>query len=944
LVTALAVDEMEGRGVGTEGLVRARNLLVTAMGTFLDQGAPGFLQSFEVSIGVVLGEQNDLNWQIASDESPVNGVLRDDFVPLGFSESGTFDGPVTFVGYGISAEEIGYDDYEGLDVNGRVVLAMRFEPGERDDDSPFNGRRPSRWSELRLKASVARHAGAAALVIVAPPSDDSEEPDVLPTLRLLGPTSSAGIPVIQITRATADRWLASNQLTLSDLQSEIDSDYRPRSIPLDGLTVGGSVALTTQTAAVDNVLGILPGVGHLAHETIVVGAHYDHLGFGGHGSLAPDSQEIHNGADDNASGVAAMMCSARELQGALEGETTPRRTLLVAAFTAEEIGLGGSGYYVENPLRSLETTRAMVNLDMVGRIEDGRLAAEGAESALEWREWITPLAERVDLELDLSGDGYGPSDQMSFYQEGIPVVHFFSGAHDDYHKPSDDVEHLNMEGGDQVGRLLTGLLEQLLTQEAVPTYQEPSSIHAMQGDSRGYGAYLGTIPDYTAMSDSSGGVLLSDVRPDGPADRAGVTGGDRIVQMGDWTIENLYDMTYALQDYRPGDIIRVDVMREGARVELTATLGSRGHSTEPSPHSDSDANPHTGEASSLPTESTTQPSSLPSWSPTAGTPADHLLDSHETRLSDLRQLTFEGENAEGYFSPDGRHLIYQSTTSEEGGCDQQYLLDLSTGETQLLSSGLGRTTCGYFSYPVGDRQIYATTEHVSSECPPPPDHSQGYVWPLFDFDLVWQDGVDSEPVPFLTSPGYDAEATVCPVDGRVVFTSTRNGDLDLYIANADGTGLEQVTDTLGYDGGAFFTADCSGLVWRSSRPEGDDVADYQRLLEQNLVRPSSLEVFWRDLASGETQQLTDNGAANFGPFPAPDNSGLLFASNLGDSPREFEIWWVSREGGEPERITYSEQFDGFPVISPDGQWLVFASNRGALNHQTNLFIARWSAP
>jgi len=321
-----------------------------------------------------------------------------------------------------------------------------------------------------------------------------------------------------------------------------------------------------------------------------------------------------------------------------------------------------------------------------------------------------------------------------------------------------------------------------------------------------------------------------------------------------------------------------------------------------------------------------------------------LLDSHETRLSDLRQLTFEGENAEGYFSPDGRHLIYQSTTSEEGGCDQQYLLDLSTGETQLLSSGLGRTTCGYFSYPVGDRQIYATTEHVSSECPPPPDHSQGYVWPLFDFDLVWQDGVDSEPVPFLTSPGYDAEATVCPVDGRVVFTSTRNGDLDLYIANADGTGLEQVTDTLGYDGGAFFTADCSGLVWRSSRPEGDDVADYQRLLEQNLVRPSSLEVFWRDLASGETQQLTDNGAANFGPFPAPDNSGLLFASNLGDSPREFEIWWVSREGGEPERITYSEQFDGFPVISPDGQWLVFASNRGALNHQTNLFIARWAAP
>ena len=942
LVTALAGDDMEGRGVGTEGLVRSRDFLVNEMRTILNQVSPGFLQSFEVSIGVSLGDENRLDWQMGPEERVVEGALTEDFIPLGFSDSAPFSGPVTFVGYGITADEIGYDDYENIDVTGHVVLAFRFEPGERDDESPFNGRRPSRWSELRLKASVARHAGAAALIVVSPPSDDSEEPDSLPSLRLLGPTSSAGIPVVQITRAAADRWLAGNELTLEELQAAIDSDYQPRSVRLDGLSATGNVALTAETARVDNVIGIVPGVGHLAEETIVVGAHYDHLGFGGHGSLAPDSEEIHNGADDNASGVAAMLCSVQELRNQLSSD--PRRTLLVAAFTAEEIGLGGSGYYVDHPLRELTTTRAMVNLDMVGRIGDDRLAVEGAESALEWREWITPLAETVQLELDLSGDGYGPSDQMSFYTQGIPVVHFFSGAHDDYHKPSDDVEHLNMDGGARVASLLSQLLHQLVTQDAVPTYQEPSSIHAMQGDSRGYGAYLGTIPDYTAMSDSSGGVLLSDVRPDGPADRAGIRGGDRIVRMGDWTIENLYDMTYALQDNRPGDVIQVDVLRDGVRVELNATLGSRRASTEPSPHGDSEIDPHSGEASSMPTEITSQPSSLPSWSPTAGTPADHLLDSHETRLSELRQLTFGGENAEGYFSPDGRHLIYQSTTSDEGGCDQQYLLDLTTGDVQLVSSAMGRTTCGYFSYPDGDRYIYSTTEHVSDECPDPPDRSQGYVWPLFDFDLVWQEGVNGQPTPFLPSPAYDAEATVCPVDGRVVFTSTRNGDLDLYIVNPDGTGLEQVTDTLGYDGGAFFTADCTGLVWRASRPEGEDMADYQRLLGLNLVRPSALDVYWRDLASGETQQLTDNGAANFGPFPSPDDRGLLFASNLGDSPREFEIWWVAREGGEPERITFSEQFDGFPVISPDGQWLVFASNRGALNHQTNLFIARWSAP
>ncbi|MCA9493126.1 MAG: PD40 domain-containing protein [Myxococcales bacterium] len=287
-------------------------------------------------------------------------------------------------------------------------------------------------------------------------------------------------------------------------------------------------------------------------------------------------------------------------------------------------------------------------------------------------------------------------------------------------------------------------------------------------------------------------------------------------------------------------------------------------------------------------------------------------------------------------------MIFQRTPGP-GTCDAEYALDLSNGQISLLSSGKGRTTCGYWSYPDGGRIIYATTEAAGDACPPVPDHSQGYVWPLYpSLDLVWQ-APGGEPEPFLAREGYDAEATACRTDGRLVFTSTRDGDLDLYLVNPDGTGLERVTDTPGYDGGAFFSNDCKGLVWRASRPEGADLEEYRSLLAKDLVRPSALEIYWMDLATHEVQQLTDNGAANFAPYPLPDDSGALYSSNAGGSGREFDIWRVSRGGGEPERITSAPGFDGFPMFSPDGRWLMFSSNRATAegSSDTNLFVARW---
>lgn len=911
ITTWLADDARGGRGLGSPGLDEAADGLARLMKELgLKPVSGSYEQRFEVTTGVSLDPSTTLS-------GPGGAVVAGEgFTPLGFSSSAALGGELVFVGYGVSAPDLGYDDLAGVDLKGKVALALRYEPGMDDPDSPFDGRRPSRYSDIRYKALKAREAGATALILVTGPGSAQEgEPDVLPPLKVDGPTSDAGIPVLQVTRAVATAWVAAGGQDLAALQAKIEERGAPASAPL-GVEVQGLVKLTPTRAEARNIVGLLPGSGALADEVVVVGAHYDHLGQGGRGSMRPDEQAIHNGADDNASGVAATLCGVGALTAA--PPAGDRRALLVVGFSAEEVGLGGSSYYVDHPLLPLEKTVAMVNLDMVGRVRDGALSALGSDSAPEWADLLTAAATPTGLTLKLGGDGYGPSDHMSFYSRGVPVVHLFSGSHPEYHTPEDDVGTLNPGGGAQVSQLLEGALRALLTQPERLTYTPSTTGPLLAGDSRGYGAYLGTIPDYSAMESTEGGVLLSGVRAGGPAAMAGVQAGDRLVRLAGVELRNLYDMTFALQDHRPGETVELVVVRGGETVTLHATLGKRG------------AEPTGAHATPTP------------WAPKAGMPVDHLLDPREKHLSELRQLTFGGENAEAYFSPDGQSLIFQRTPPE-GGCDQQLLMDLNTGTITPLSSGKGRTTCGYYSFPDGKRQIYATTEGASAECPPTPDRSQGYVWPLYpSYDLVWQDGPGGAVTPFLPSPGYDAEATVCMKTGRVIFTSTRDGDLELYSANADGSDLKRLTNTPGYDGGAYFTPSCEEIVWRASRPTGDALKDYQRLLKEGLVRPSQLELYMAKADGSEVRQLTQNGAANFGPYPTPDASGVIFSTNVGASPREFDLQLVSRDGGPLTQITFTTGFDGFPMFSPDGRYLVFASNRAGDDGQTNLFIARWT--
>ena len=320
-----------------------------------------------------------------------------------------------------------------------------------------------------------------------------------------------------------------------------------------------------------------------------------------------------------------------------------------------------------------------------------------------------------------------------------------------------------------------------------------------------------------------------------------------------------------------------------------------------------------------------------------------LVQPGETRLRNLRQLTFGGDNAEAYFSWDGERLIYQHRPNTET-CDQIYTLDIESGERTLVSTGEGRTTCAYF-YPSGEDIVYSSTHHHDASCPAGPDMSQGYVWPVYDTYDVFIADADGGDLRQLTDvDGYDAEATVSPTGDRMVFTSVRDGDLELYSMNLDGSDVTRLTDRLGYDGGAFFSPDGSQIIWRASYPETEEErADYTRLLDQGLIRPGELDIWVMDADGSNKRQVTDLPGANFAPYWHPSGERIIFSSNHEEpTGREFELYLVNLDGTGLERITHSEGFDGFPVFSPDGRHLVFGSNRNnGDTSDTNVFIAEW---
>jgi Tol biopolymer transport system component len=315
----------------------------------------------------------------------------------------------------------------------------------------------------------------------------------------------------------------------------------------------------------------------------------------------------------------------------------------------------------------------------------------------------------------------------------------------------------------------------------------------------------------------------------------------------------------------------------------------------------------------------------------------------ERHLTSLRRLTDGGENAEAYLSFDETRLIFQST---RGGlsCDQIFSMGTDGSDMRMVSTGRGRTTCGYF-LPGDEHILYASTHGASDACPEPPDRRHGYVWKLYDtFDIYTARANGSELRPLIQGPGYDAEATVSPRGDRIVFTSTRSGDPEIYTSSLDGCDLRRLTHERGYDGGAFFSADGRQIVYRANHPRGDEeLAKYDTMIREGLVRPTRLEIFTMDADGGHKRQITANGRANFAPFFHPDGRRIIFASNMHDPDgRNFDLYLIRSDGTALERVTFHDSFDGFPMFSGDGRHLVFASNRAASRPgDTNVFIADW---
>jgi len=571
-VKALTAPEMGGRAAGTSGADRAARYIAERFreAGLRPGGEDGYFQWFEVVTGVRLGEPNRL--RLRAGGRAAEHAAGEAFMPFRFSDSGRAEGEVAFAGYGITAPDLGYDDYAGLDARGKVVLVLTHEPRERDPASPFRRPEAFHYRELRHKVINAREHGAAAVVIVTD-EHHRDQPDRLTPLR--GSAAAEwGLLAVHASRPVASALLEGSGTSLGRLQEEIERTLAPRSRPLPGARLALEVRLVRERGRSANVVGLLPGRDpRLREEAVVIGAHYDHLGIGMESSLAPERVgEVHPGADDNASGTAVLLALARAFAGAGGAP----RTLVFAAFGGEELGLLGSSHYVRAPAVPLERTLAMLNLDSVGRLREGRLHVLGVDSAREFRALLAPIGDALDLDLRLAGDAVGPSDHTPFFQHGRPVLFFFTGPHGDYHRPSDTWDRINAEGLRQVARAALQAARQLAGREAPLTFVRPAAAPARAARDRtggGYGAYFGSVPDFTQPPGA--GVRLGGVRPGSPADRAGLAAGDVILRFGGVRVQSLDDLLFALRRHRAGETVEVIYLREGAERTARATLEER---------------------------------------------------------------------------------------------------------------------------------------------------------------------------------------------------------------------------------------------------------------------------------------------------------------------------------------------------------------------------------
>ncbi len=559
----LAADALEGRRAGTPGAAIAAHFIAErfrALGLETAGDGGTYLQSLSFVAAVTPGSGNRLALALPGGERLA--TPGEEFAPLLFSAPGEAAGEVVFAGYGIPAADEGWDDYAGLDVKGKVVLVLRFSP---HGDDPSSKLQP--YMALRRKAAEARARGAVALLVATGPVEAKDTAPV--KISFDASFADAGLPALGIATPLAEALFTAQGFSLAELQRRMDERLEPASRPL-GVHARLTADVVQQRASTDNVLALLPGRDPArAPEVVVVGAHYDHLGRGGEGSgsLEPQLPAIHNGADDNASGVAGLLEIARALAA-----RPPARTVLFAAFAAEEVGLLGSSHLVQNLPIPRERVVAMLNMDMIGRPKEGaRLTVSGVGTAVEWPQLIEALNANHHLTISTDRGGYGASDHSSFYAASVPVLFLFTGAHEDYHRPSDDAWRLDYPGLARVATFAADLTRAIADLPAPPTFQRVAE--EGQGTRRSYKVRTGVIPEFGWEGQ---GFKISGVGGGSPAERAGVRAGDIVLRFGDREVRNIYDYMYALGDHQPGEEVEFLLRRGEQTLTVTVTLEAGG--------------------------------------------------------------------------------------------------------------------------------------------------------------------------------------------------------------------------------------------------------------------------------------------------------------------------------------------------------------------------------
>jgi hypothetical protein len=566
----LASDELTGRGVETPGIRLARDYIA---GEFARYGLrPGgdrgtYLQSFKVTTGVKVTEPSFIR---LNGEAPLK--LNTAWRPLGLSASGKAEGELVFVGYGITAKEYGYDDYEGIDAKGKIVLVLRYEPSPKNGKSPFRNAPPlSTYATLRSKVTNAREHGAEGMILVDFNQTGDQQNELIATRRGLSRGTNS-LVAVQVKRDVLEPWLQRRGISLLALKEKIDRTEQPASISLPDVKVAVTVTLEEFRERAENVVGIIPGSdARLKNEHVLIGAHYDHLGFGHYGTSDSGNEgKVHHGADDNASGTAVLLRIAEQLAGA---EPKPARAVVFVAFSGEELGLHGSRHYTSEPALPLSSAKAMINLDMVGRLRENTLTVFGTRSGMGISTIVAEEARNAGMEIRESDD-IGRSDNLVFYNKKMPALHFFTGLHADYHRPSDTWDKLNYEGMDRIAALVLAVTRRLASTtepfQFVVLPSRRSGWEAAKGAA--FRTYLGSIPDYGGNHD---GVRLAGVLPGSPAALAGLREGDVITEFGGVKIANLEDLMAQLSSKKPGDEVEIVVLRASLPYTIKATLAAR---------------------------------------------------------------------------------------------------------------------------------------------------------------------------------------------------------------------------------------------------------------------------------------------------------------------------------------------------------------------------------